>query len=99
MNRKVLYLAMVATGALCVGACEVFNDLQRANRINSFEGVGGREVYQRQRLEWLNRQLGELHLVDPALRDNQKRLLQEAIDSIASDHTDEIGGDLETNRK
>lgn len=95
MSRRIVYLAVVSTVAVCFGACEVMQDIQRANRINSMQAVGGRAVYQRQRLEWLNRQLGELELVHPDLRENQKRLLEQAIQDIASDYTEEIGGENE----
>ena len=98
MSRRIVYLAVVSTVAVCFGACEVMQDIQRANRINSFEGVGGRAVYQRQRLEWLNRQLGELHLVEPKLRDAHKAELEREIAEIAVDSVDELGEELTIER-
>ena len=65
-------------------------DSKRAQEINSFQLVGGREVYRQQRLEWLRRQLGELDRVDPAMRDAQRRLLEQAIQEIDSDYTQEL---------
>lgn len=93
MKRILLSAACLTLGSvIAVEAVSCREENKRAEKINSFENVGGREVYRQQRLQWLRRQLGELHLVDPTLRDEQRHKLEEAIDAIDSDQTDELGG-------
>ena len=83
-----LSLALLGLSGGLLYSCR--EDSKRAQEINSFQLVGGREVYRQQRLEWLRRQLGELDRVDPAMRDAQRRLLEQAIQEIDSDYTQEL---------
>lgn len=91
-RRKSVILTLVSTIAFTVFVLE---QVKQVNRVGSFEAIGGRAVYQKQRLEFLRRQLNTLDIVhDERLREQQKSNIQREIDEIAGNSVDELGEEL-----